>query len=120
MVTDPVMNGWEIVLTLSLVLILFGATKLPEIARGLREGASQFRKRVGALPKELDQEAPDPSNASDSLRPRAPNAPCQKPTNALPCSHGRWRIIQDPGTDVLPFPILPLNSIPILYAKACY
>ena len=55
--------------------------------------------------------------------PAPPIHPCQKPTNALAYNHAIWKIqnrFQDPGTDVLPFPILPLNSIPTLYAKACY
>lgn len=37
-------GGWEVVLILAVILILFGAKHLPEIARGLGEGLSQFRK----------------------------------------------------------------------------
>src|SRR5882672_8102958 len=57
-------DGWETVLILALILILFGAKKLPEIARGLGEGVSQFGKSLDGLPKELDQEAHD---AGESL-----------------------------------------------------
>jgi sec-independent protein translocase protein TatA len=35
--------GGEIILILAVVLILFGAKKLPELARGLGEGISRFR-----------------------------------------------------------------------------
>jgi sec-independent protein translocase protein TatA len=56
--------GWEVVLIFAVILILFGAKKLPEIGRGLGEGFSQFRKRVGGLSKELDQQAHD---AGESL-----------------------------------------------------
>jgi sec-independent protein translocase protein TatA len=38
------MGGWEMVLLLALVLILFVARRLPNIAQGLSEGLSQFRK----------------------------------------------------------------------------
>ena len=37
------LGGGEIVLILALVLILFGAKKLPELAKGLGEGISRFR-----------------------------------------------------------------------------
>ena len=47
------------VLILAVILILFGAKKLPQISRGLGEGVSQFRKSLGGLSKELDQEARD-------------------------------------------------------------
>jgi sec-independent protein translocase protein TatA len=57
-------GGWEMVLILALLLILFGAKKLPEITRGLGEEVSQFRKHVRALPKEIDQETHD---AGESL-----------------------------------------------------
>ena len=59
-----ILGGWEIVLILAVILILFGAKKLPEIARELGEGVSQFRKHVRALSKEIDQETHD---AGESL-----------------------------------------------------
>ena len=59
-----ILGGWEIVLILAVILLLFGARKLPEIARGLGEGFSQFRKHVGELPNDLDREAHD---AGESL-----------------------------------------------------
>ena len=59
-----ILGGWEIVLILAVILLLFGAKKLPEIARGLGEGFSQFRKHVGELPNDLDQRAHD---AGESL-----------------------------------------------------
>ena len=41
------LNGWEIVLILAVVLLLFGARKLPELARGLGQGVREFKKSVG-------------------------------------------------------------------------
>jgi sec-independent protein translocase protein TatA len=38
------LGGWEIVLILAVVLILFGAKKLPELAKGLGSGIKEFRK----------------------------------------------------------------------------
>ena len=37
-------GGWELVLILAVVLILFGAKKLPELARGLGQGIREFKK----------------------------------------------------------------------------
>jgi|ERR1051325_1474456 sec-independent protein translocase protein TatA len=52
-------GGWELVLILAVLLILFGAKKLPDIARGLGEGVSEFRKSSGQVINELDQDAHD-------------------------------------------------------------
>ena len=38
------LGGGEIILILALVLILFGAKKLPELARGLGQGIREFKK----------------------------------------------------------------------------
>jgi sec-independent protein translocase protein TatA len=38
------LNGWEIVAILAIVIILFGAKKLPELARGLGSGIKEFKK----------------------------------------------------------------------------
>lgn len=37
-------GGWEFVLILAVVMILFGAKKLPELARGLGQGIREFKK----------------------------------------------------------------------------
>ena len=40
------LGGAEIILILALVLILFGVKKLPDLAKGLRQGLFDFRKAV--------------------------------------------------------------------------
>ncbi len=56
------LNGWEIVLILAVVLVLFGAKKLPELARGLGQGIREFKKSSREITDELqtamDMEAP--------------------------------------------------------------
>jgi sec-independent protein translocase protein TatA len=49
----------EIILILALVLILFGARRLPDIARGLREGFFQFRKATRDIARYIDQDSYD-------------------------------------------------------------
>ena len=48
------LNGWEIVLILAVVLILFGAKKLPELAKGLGHGIKEFRKASREITDELN------------------------------------------------------------------
>ena len=38
------LGGGEIILILALILILFGAKKLPELAKGLGSGIKEFKK----------------------------------------------------------------------------
>lgn len=47
------LNGWEIVLILVAVLILFGAKKLPELARGLGQGIKEFKKATNEVQEEV-------------------------------------------------------------------
>jgi sec-independent protein translocase protein TatA len=58
------LNGWEIVLILAVVLVLFGAKKLPELARGLGQGIREFKKSTREVTDELqsamDAEPPPP------------------------------------------------------------
>ena len=47
------LNGWEIVGILVIVLILFGAKRLPELARGLGQGIKEFKKSSREVTEEL-------------------------------------------------------------------
>ena len=49
------LGGGEIILILALVLILFGAKKLPELARGLGTGIKEFKKATGDAPENMRQ-----------------------------------------------------------------
>ena len=46
-------GGWEIVLILAVVLILFGAKKLPELAKGLGQGIKEFKKATTEVTNEI-------------------------------------------------------------------
>lgn len=47
------LGGWEIVLILAVVLLLFGAKKLPELARGLGKGINEFKKASNEVTEEF-------------------------------------------------------------------
>ncbi|MEY2429955.1 MAG: sec-independent protein translocase protein TatA [Verrucomicrobiota bacterium] len=57
------LGGGEIILILALVLILFGAKKLPELAKGLGTGIKEFKKATRDVTDEISssmEETPPP------------------------------------------------------------
>ena len=60
-------GGWEIILILAVILILFGAKKLPELAKGLGQGIKEFKKATNDVTSEL-QRAADTTNDDYSAR----------------------------------------------------
>jgi sec-independent protein translocase protein TatA len=46
---------WETVAILAVVLVLFGAKKLPELARGLGTGIKEFRKATREVNEDLQR-----------------------------------------------------------------
>ena len=75
----------EIIMILVLALILFGAKKLPELAKGLGHGIKEFRKASREISEELNssvtEEPPPP------VRHRAPDPIPTAPQGVEPQSH---------------------------------
>lgn len=65
-------GGWELVLVFLVVLLLFGAKRIPEIARGLGRGIREFKDATDDVKKELTL-----SNPPQQVQP-----PTQQPTEA--------------------------------------
>ena len=73
------LGGGEIILILALVLILFGAKKLPELAKGLGTGIKEFKKATRDVTEEMHsamEEQPPP--APKSLPPPSPQPEAQQ------------------------------------------
>ena len=70
------LNGMEVVAILAVILVLFGAKKLPELARGLGQGIKEFKKSSREIQDELneamDVNAPPPPRREQQVLP--PNA----------------------------------------------
>ena len=49
-------SGWEILVVLFVVLLLFGSTRLPQLARGMGKSISEFKKGISEGGKEADRE----------------------------------------------------------------
>jgi len=52
-------GGWEWILIFVVLLLLFGAKRLPELARGLGKGISEFRKAAKEVTNEIRQDELD-------------------------------------------------------------
>ena len=46
-------GGWEMVVIALVILLLFGAKKLPELAKGLGQGIREFKGAVDGVKDEL-------------------------------------------------------------------
>ena len=56
-----IFGAWEIVLILAVVLILFGAKKLPELAKGLGTGIKEFKKATREVTDEIHNAPVEPT-----------------------------------------------------------
>jgi sec-independent protein translocase protein TatA len=48
-------GGFEMVIIVLIILLLFGAKRIPELARGLGQGIQEFRKASDDIKKEIDK-----------------------------------------------------------------
>ncbi len=71
------LGGGEIILILALVLILFGAKKLPELAKGLGQGIREFKKATNEVTHEVQRSmeddhysSPPPKQVQDTPQPQ--------------------------------------------------
>ncbi len=69
-------SGWEIPAIIFVVLLLFGAKKIPELARGLGRSVGEFKKAKGEFDREV-QQAADLAQADDP----APSRQLKKETD---------------------------------------
>ena len=77
-------GGWELILILSVVLILFGAKKLPELARGLGQGIKEFKKAT--------------RDVNDELQRAIEEDPTPAPPKKLPQSHPETVSTESPSS----------------------
>ena len=68
------LGGMEVVLILAVVLILFGAKKIPELAKGLGSGIKEFKKATKEVTDEIhnsgnDNLPPAPAPSTSKLPP---------------------------------------------------
>ena len=82
---------WETVAILAVVLILFGAKKIPEMARGLGSGIKEFRKATREVNEDLqrvfdeaDEPAPPPRKVPAKSKSANPEKQAAKSSSTEP------------------------------------
>ena len=61
-------GGFEWIIIVLVILLFFGAKRIPELARGLGKGISEFRKASDDLKKEIEK---GKDEIDESTRPKA-------------------------------------------------
>jgi sec-independent protein translocase protein TatA len=65
-------SGWELLLVVGVIVLLFGGKKIPELAKGLGKGIKDFKKAVNeddepqasvSANKELEDKKPETASA---------------------------------------------------------
>ena len=63
------MGPWELLVVFLVILLLFGAKRLPEIAQGMGKGIKEFRKAMkdttDEIKSSLDEEPSPPSKPAE-------------------------------------------------------
>lgn len=54
----------EVIVIVLIVLLLFGAKKIPELARGIGQGINEFKKASGEIRKEIERGSSETDNVS--------------------------------------------------------
>jgi sec-independent protein translocase protein TatA len=74
------LNGWHLIILLVVILLLFGAAKLPALAKSMGQSARVFKGEMKAM-KEEDKSAGDTlaadaasPNSADATTPAAPSS----------------------------------------------
>src|ERR1039458_9286330 len=78
-------GGWEIVLILAVVLILFGAKKLPELAKGLGTGIKEFKKATKEVTDEIQNAGTETPSPPPKFAPPNPPAHSWGLGKVFPC-----------------------------------
>jgi sec-independent protein translocase protein TatA len=62
------LGGWEILIILVVVLLIFGSSRLPKIARGLGESARELRKGFNEIKGDIEDDEGSGKTGSASTR----------------------------------------------------
>ncbi|SHJ69717.1 sec-independent protein translocase protein TatA [Hymenobacter daecheongensis DSM 21074] len=83
------LGGGEIMLIMVVILIFFGANKIPELARGLGKGIREFKDASSEIRSEFEnagRQQPQPPYSATPAQ-QVPAAPAPTATNYAPDAH---------------------------------
>ncbi len=72
------LGGWEILIILVVVLLIFGSSRLPKIARGMGESARELRKGFQDLKSDIE----DDTSTKGSATPSEPGEPKKRASSS--------------------------------------
>lgn len=61
-------GGWEVLLIIAIILLLFGAKKIPELARGVGSGIREFKN--ASLASREEETSPPAPEAPEATLPK--------------------------------------------------
>lgn len=64
-------GGWELVIIVLVILLLFGAKRIPELARGLGKGIREFKDATKEIKSDIDRagdSTPSTSNKEETSK----------------------------------------------------
>jgi sec-independent protein translocase protein TatA len=71
------LGGWEWIIVILAVLLLFGAKKIPELARGLGTGIKEFKKATREVTEEIQNATDDKHQPQTKPASTVPSQPVQ-------------------------------------------
>ena len=79
------LSGGELVLVLVVILVLFGARRIPEFAKGLGKGITEFKKASREVTDEIERAVEEPPPPPPKAPPSGSNAEStSQPSSAVP------------------------------------
>jgi len=97
-------GGSELILIMVVILIFFGANKIPELARGLGKGIREFKDASSEIRNEFERAGQTNPNSQQNYNPNQgynPNQPYNQPAQGYP---------QQPGNYPAQAPTTPLSG----------
>ena len=77
------MGQWEILIIFLVILLIFGAKRIPDMAQGLGKGIKEFRKAVRDVQDEVDLSSTH-TNKNQHIEPSTPPNQVPHQSNANP------------------------------------
>jgi sec-independent protein translocase protein TatA len=87
-------GGWELLIIVLILILLFGAKKLPELARGTGRALRIFKSETRGLMDDDDDEEKPPAQPRQQIAPPTPVQPEQPAQPAQPTEQPK----SDPNT----------------------
>ena len=83
------LNGWHLLILLAVILLLFGAAKLPALAKSVGQSARVFKGEMKGLKKDDEAGKPAEQSADKPADPPAATPPAALPQSGNTAQNGQ-------------------------------